>query len=149
MKNENDAPQTLEELTARIESMFELGPEGDRALAVTGEPFIKLVIGGEVAEGEPYELMALSEQAAVRYFYLDLMEYADRITNGVFTGHSLYWRKKPVLITLECKEVTWRSIDRPKAAEDDPTEPRKFFYQIRARLLISDKPAIHSKEATA
>lgn len=144
MENKNDLPQTLEELTARIESMFELGEPGTSAFAVTGEPFIKLAIGGRLYEGEEPSVIATFEKKAIEVFWLNFLKFAEEKTKQSFKRHKLYWRTKPQLAQNPYIQENYQCIDMGYCKEDIHDESckahnRSVHYHLRARLLISDK----------
>jgi hypothetical protein len=142
--DKNPPPQTVDELTARMESIFGIGQEGNSALAVTGEPFVKLGIGGIIAEGEAFTLIATTEPAAVEYFWRGFLAYALEKTGGKVSGFTLYWRKKPEVITDAYMRESYQCFGGcTEGAHVDycKSENRSMHHYPRARLLISDQPA--------
>lgn len=130
----NEGPIIQTEIIDQLEAMFQVGPSTATPFAVTGERYIKIVTGGIHYEGELAPILATDEKNARKFFIQAFKEYADEVTGGDYSGFTLYWRKKPALYsdTIEFNE-----------AGDEKTLK---LYLVRARLMISNKPAISEEK---
>lgn len=124
-------PRTIEELTAAMEGMFEVGEPTDCGTAVTGEEYISLTSGGVREEGERHRVFCTDEEKAIELFY---GEYQTLIISDhrlmLAGGFKLYWRQKPEMRERFLTEAVEEGISRV------------FLYVVTARLLISDKPPL-------
>src|SRR5215216_2656025 len=99
MHPENIKSEIVQELVSFMESGFEVGKEGNSSMAVTGEPFIKLAMGGILEEGEAPQVICRTVEKAIELFKY---EWKKHVAAQNFTPEDkpvLYWRKKPAVIS--------------------------------------------------
>lgn len=105
---------------------------GTRSTGATGEPFITLALGGEVAEADSAKFCATGERIARERFIEEFYSFC-RDRADVSARPVLYWREKPNLQTHHCSCCGY---DR-------------FTYQVWARCLISTKPILPATESSS
>ena len=115
-----NVPRTIEELTAAMESMFEVGESTDYSTAVTGELYRQYGIGFTVGMSDPVHKYLSSKKGAIAAMWNTAVELSEQARPGAV----LYWRRKPELI------------------EEYEIERDAIAGRITMRLLISDKPSI-------
>lgn len=89
------------------------------ACAVTGEPYLTIVIGGIKPEGLPFPQTRKLEDEAIQAYCHSVRGYCQMVTAGNLEGYTLYWRQEPEIENAENGQV-----------------------RVYSRMLISNKPPL-------
>jgi hypothetical protein len=143
---------TLDEARAQFEALFILGPQGNNALAPTGEPYVEVVSGGVKAEGARTPLLCTSPELAVSHWFKGAIDYAMDQSMDYYLDHpdsvfdadrykrhgfTLYWRVVPELESYDIIGADCLELSKEMRAAMTQT-----IYKVYSRFLVSNKPRI-------